>query len=84
MHEDFTSDHMKEFSSREIKSMEFTGVITPREMSVNHHYGTRRDRMRCFYDSMLSLSLDSIAQKLKLDLNFVTSKIFTKINLKKI
>ena len=29
---------------------------------------------------MLILSLDSIIYKLKLDLNFVTSEIFTKIN----
>ena len=33
----FTRDHVKEFSSREINSIDFTGVITPREMNVNHH-----------------------------------------------
>ena len=33
----FTRDHVKEFSSRETGSIDFTGVITPREMSVNHH-----------------------------------------------
>ena len=44
---------------------------------------TRRDRARRFYDSMLILSLDSITHKLKLDLNLVTIKVFTKINLNK-
>ena len=42
----FTRDHVKEFSSREINSIDFTGVLTPREMSVNHHYKSRR--FTCF------------------------------------
>ena len=34
----FTRDHVKEFSSREMGSIDFTGVITPREMNGYHHY----------------------------------------------
>ena len=33
----FTRDHVKEFSSRETGSIDFTGVITPREMNGYHH-----------------------------------------------
>ena len=42
----FTRDHVKEFCSREIGSIDFTGVITPREMSVNHHYLRGHARVR--------------------------------------
>jgi len=38
----FTRDHVKEFSSREIGSIDFTGVITPREMNGYHHYSNAK------------------------------------------
>ena len=43
----------------------------------------RTVRARHFYNSMLILSLDLSTHKLKLDLNFVTSEISTKMSLNK-